>query len=51
MPICKKCWKTYYNPYVATSYCSKQCEESDGKNNKAAADIINELFWKFNKEK
>jgi hypothetical protein len=26
---CKNCWKTYYNPYVVSEYCSKKCEEEN----------------------
>lgn len=48
MPTCKKCWKTYYDPYIATAYCSKQCENGDDKNNKDVEDLFDKLFKNAN---
>jgi hypothetical protein len=43
---CKNCWKEFYNPFINSKYCSKECE------NKVSEPtwVVKDLFDLMNKK-
>ena len=44
---CKNCWKEFYNPFVSSNYCSKECEKQLSE----PVGVVKDLFDLLNNKK